>query len=245
MNQAGLGVVKILRFNLPWYLAGAGILVAGTGALLCGAPAWSRMLAVACMAGTGYWLAASLLVSWLVYDRSSLAQGAWLDGVDADGSIAIFHAGQDEASAHVFSRMPGLPFRVFDFHLPGKKWSGSLDRARALMRGPAESIAIDSIPIRTGALALGLLVFSAHELRSAEERIALFRELARAAGSTGRIRVVEHLRDAWNFLAYGPGVFHFLSRRAWLHTFASAGWRVAVERECTPFVRIFELEPGA
>jgi hypothetical protein len=251
-GRGGLGAAKILRFNLPWYLAALallgvlGTLAAGTVAMGWSSPSWVRLLAVAGMAGAGYWMTASLLVSWFVYDRSAFAHGAWLDGVDpAGGLIAVFHAGQDEASAHVSARMPGRAFRVFDFHQRGKKWSGSLNRARALMRGSAESIPYDAVPLESGALTLGLLVFSAHELRSAEERVAMFRELARAAGPKGRIRVVEHLRDGWNFLAYGPGAFHFLPRRAWSHTFASAGWRVASERACTPFVRIFELEPGA
>jgi len=244
MNRKGLGAGKILRFNLPWYLAAAAILAADAATLLWASPVWLRMLAASSMAGTGYWMTASLLVSWFVYDRSPLAQGAWLEGVQAGGTIAIFHAGQDEASAQVSARMPGQPFRVFDFHQSGRKWSGSLGRARALMRRHAESIAGDSVPLESGTLALGLLVFSAHELRSAEERASLFRELARAAGRMGKLRLVEHLRDPWNFLAYGPGAFHFLPRRAWLRTFASSGWRVERERRCTPFVRVFELEPG-
>jgi ubiquinone/menaquinone biosynthesis C-methylase UbiE len=79
------------------------------------------------------------------------------------------------------------------------------------------------------------VVFTAHELRRAESRERLFRELARVVRPGGEIVVVEHLRDWRNFLAFGPGFLHFLPERAW----RTASLRIARTFTITPFVRVF------
>ena len=88
---------------------------------------------------------------------------------------------------------------------------------------------------------MATLLLSAHELRSEEGRGALFTELRRVLGPGGRIVVAEHLRDWANFLAYGPGVLHFHSRRTWLRCFTRHRFDVHAEFSITPFVRIFVL----
>lgn len=243
------GVGKILAFNYPWYL----------GALALNGAAWFAWRSVAgnapvaggialAAAAADFWLIASLAVSWYVYDVSPLARGAWLESLDPGRirSAAVFHAGQDEASRAAARRLPGAELRAFDFHRPGKNGTLSLRRARA-SAGETGAVRMEGYrpPLGAGSLDLALLAFSAHEIRDAEGRATLFRELARVLSGTGRILVVEHLRDGWNLAAYGPGAFHFLPRSAWLRAFADGGLRVAREKACTPFVRIFELERGA
>jgi hypothetical protein len=53
--------------------------------------------------------------------------------------------------------------------------------------------------------------------------------------------LVEHLRDAANFAAFGPGFLHFFSRRTWLAA-AEGPFQLAVEFPITPFVRVFGFE---
>jgi hypothetical protein len=54
--------------------------------------------------------------------------------------------------------------------------------------------------------------------------------------------VIEQLRNAINFACFGVAAFHFLSRRTWLASFASAGLAVTDEFAITPFMRAFVLQ---
>lgn len=246
------GVRKIVAFNAPWYAAAcAGNLAAAgwiTGLLPAAVlPDGLRPWAWCALAAADYWLLASLAVSHYVYDRSPVSDGAWLAGCREGGAlrVAVLHAGQDEASAAVTRLLPRAALRILDFHDPEGTATGSLRRARA-RAGPsrAEPAAAGKLPLAASGVDLAVLAFSAHELRSPGDRAALFRELRRAIGECGRIRLVEHLRDGWNLLAYGPGAFHFLPRQAWDRAFAEGGLRLVREWPCTPFVRVFELEAG-
>jgi hypothetical protein len=183
----------------------------------------------------------SLLVSHLIYDLSDVARGGWLDGSKAC-TVGVFHFGQDEASALVARALPEAMLRTLDLYDPSRSGSPSLRRARAARDdlASAASAPLDRLPLADGSLDLAVLAFAAHEVRDHRTRVMLFGEVARVA-SSGRIVVLEHLRDGWNLFAYGPGAFHFLSARAWLATFAAAGLVVAAQSTVTPWVRRFEL----
>jgi len=238
------GMTKIARFNWPWYalavaVSVAGLLVIGSGTL---SERWVALTVIGLVVAD-FWLVASLAVSHYVYDRSAVSRGGWLAGIEPARvrRAAVFHAGEDEASGAAIRLLPGATIDVFDFNDRPDIGSASLERARARAGSHARTIAPDGIPFEDGAFDLGLVVFSAHEIRRPGLRTAFFRELARVVGPTGRVIVVEHLRDVWNFLAFGPGAFHFLSRATWVGSFAGAGLAVLRERSCTPFVRVFEL----
>lgn len=235
------GVARILCFNWPWYAAAAAATALALAALAWWIPAgpWRVAAIVLLLLGDG-WLVLSLAVSHAIYDHSAIARGGWLDGVQAT-SVAILHAGHDEASAHVARRLPGAVRHAFDICDPAAALSPSLRRARAEARMAAAVVPSGSIPLPAATIDLAVVVFAAHEIRDHGLRVAFFRELARIVGPHGRILVVEHQRDAWNLLAYGPGFWHFLPRSAWLRTFAEAALRLAGERTSTPWVRTFEL----
>jgi len=242
-------VLKIARYNWPWYAAALGANALLIPALFhVRAPAVLRDGAAASLALADFWLSASLAVSHYVYDRSSIARGGWLDGI-ADGvrRAAVFHLGEDEASAAVAARFPRAELLVFDVFDAARHRAPSLARARALTPrdGAARAAAAEALPVEDGSLDLECAAFAAHEMRDAADRAAFFRELRRALSPNGRALVVEHLRDGWNAAAYGPGVFHFLPRETWRRTFADAGLKVVRESRRTPFVAVFELARGA
>lgn len=238
------GVLKIVRFNWPWYVMAIAVTVS---VIICfylgilGGP-WTAIV-IAGLVVANLWLVASLAVSHYIYDRSGIHQGAWLDGINASnvGHVGIFHAGHDEASKAVALRLPSSHVETFDFYDAGRNGSASLARARTAAARRDRAIEVNRIPLSNGTLDLGLLVFAAHEIRDDNQRAILFRELSRVMAPAGQLIVVEHLRDVWNFLAYGPGAFHFLSRRTWRRSFAEGGIEISRESSCTPFVRIFEL----
>ncbi len=237
------GMLKILRFNWPWY-AGA-LSVTALAAWLLGRgeiAAPLRAGAISLLVLADAWLLLSLLVSHVVYDRSDVARGAWL-GTEPVERVGVFHFGQDEASALVAARLPNASLRTFDVYEPRRAGTPSLRRARAVATAVTKTTAaaLDRLPLADGSLDLAVLAFAAHEIRDHDTRVALFAELARVVARDGRLLVLEHLRDGWNLLAYGPGVFHFLSRRIWLRCFAAAGVTVAAESRVTPWVRRFEL----
>lgn len=239
---------QIVRFNWPFYAAALAV-VAIAPAVIPRLPI-APWLRIPLYAGTGLvamWLVASLAASWIVYDRSRLMDWDWI--LQALGfhpaSWINIHAGHDESTPALRALFSDAQGRVFDIYDPAQMTEPSIVRARRQgslrERRRAEAADYRRLPLPTGTIDAAMLLLSAHELRSDEARAALFTELRRVLGPGGRVVVAEHLRDWANFLAYGPGVLHFHSRRTWVRCFARHRFDVHHEFSITPFVRIFVL----
>ena len=202
------------------------------------------MLLAAILGAANAWLLLSLVVSHHIYDRSPIAAGGWLRDAHAT-NVVILHAGHDEASPHVARLLPTARRWVFDVIDPAGRISPSLRRARAAATAAATAVPHERLPLPDASADLVLIIFAAHEIRADAPRVACFREAARIIGPHGRAVVVEHQRDAWNFLAYGPGCLHFLSRRTWMRTFSQAGLELERDDTLTPWVHRFELKAMA
>jgi len=242
------GVRQIVRFNWPFYVSGMGV-VAAAAALARRLPPdmTTRTLVGAGAAVAAFWIVASLTASWLVYDWSPLTRWDWIH--DALGfrprTWINVHAGFDPSTPSLRSLFPSSAGRVFDIFDPAEMTEPSIARARpASLTVAAERVDYRRLPASPGSIDAVFLLLAAHELRTDAARSALFRELARILSPGGRLLVAEHLRDAANFAAYGPGFLHFHSRRTWLRAFADASLRVEREFSMTPFVRIFVVKTG-
>jgi len=243
---------QIVRFNWPFYAA-AGLATAAAPFVLPRLPAlwWIRVPAYVAAGLVAMWLIASLVSSWIVYDRSRLMQWDWV--LQAIGFSPLswinIHAGHDESSDALRTIFKNARGRVFDIFAAGEMTEPSIARARALHAQEhaepgapvAEQVDYRKLPLPNGTIDVATLLLSAHELRSEDARGALFTELRRVLGPAGRVVVVEHLRDWANFLAYGPGAFHFHSRRTWVRCFTRHRFDIHREFSITPFVRVFVL----
>ena len=247
------GVRQIVRLNWPFYAAAVVVVAAAPPIIqLLPAAGWIR---VPLYAGTG--LVASLAASWIVYDRSRLMQWDWvLQALGFHPSSWInLHAGLDESTPALRAMFKEAGGRVFDIFDPERMTESSIIRARTVARlrsqgerrrgrreaGEPERADFRRLPVATGTIDAALLLLSAHELRTDEARTALFTELRRVLGPGGRVVVAEHLRDAANFFAFGPGFLHFHSRRTCTRCFARTRFDIHAEFPITPFVRVFVL----
>jgi hypothetical protein len=194
-----------------------------------------------------YFMIASVFASYLVYDASDLYKLRWwparcLPITPGDGIVV--HAGFDPASPVIATAFPQMRLRVLDFFDPTTTTETSIQRAYHLNPPSVseERMSADSWPVDTNSQDVIFAMSAAHELRRPQERATFFREARRVLREGGRVIVIEQLRSPVNFACFGVAAFHFLSRRTWLRSFASADLAVTDEFRITPFMRAFVLQ---
>ncbi|MGN6727314.1 MAG: class I SAM-dependent methyltransferase [Tepidisphaeraceae bacterium] len=244
------GLAQIVRFNWPMYVFAA---IAGTiglvGIALLPMPPWARVALCLATAIGLFWAIASLVVSFWIYDVSSLCKWTWVPGVLTEQPThwLNIHCGFDESTASLAALFPqskGRPLDIFD---AAEMTEPSILRARTIRTGqpPAEPADYRRLPAANASHDAAFLILAAHELRSPDARATLFRELYRVIRPGGQIVVAEHLRDPTNFIAFGPGFLHFHSRASWQATFTDSGLFVERAFRITPFVAVFILRRPA
>ncbi|MGI4863216.1 MAG: class I SAM-dependent methyltransferase [Janthinobacterium lividum] len=239
------GLVNIVRFNWHFYALALGlVLILAVAAGLLPTPL--RYYAGAMLGLVVAPVVVSLAVSTYVYDFAGLYRLGWLPAphVPAAGATLLtVSAGFDEISPVVRQRWQPAQLLAVDFYDPARHTEASIRRARRAYPLPPGTLQTSTraLPLANHAADATLAFLATHEIRDAAERAAFFTEIRRVTRPGGPVIVVEHLRDAANFLAYTIGFFHFHSRAAWLATFRAAGLRVAQEVKVTPFITAFVL----
>lgn len=242
MRKPFQGILNIIRFNWHFYALSLGLLLLlfivaltfksfdGSLYLVCAIILWLNII--------------SLSVSYYVYDLSSLYDFNWLDVKQNEGRLINISAGFDETSAVLKMKFPEAELIVLDFYDPSIHTEVSIKRARKaypVFPGTRRIATLD-LQLEDNSADKVFVILSAHEIRDKHERIAFFKELKRVVKPTAQIFIVEHLRDAANFLAYSIGFFHFYSRSSWCETFLAAELKIQKEIKITPFISTFILE---
>ena len=188
----------------------------------------------------------SLLASFYIYDKSDLYEMKWAGANINDPGISIvnIHAGFDETSRLLAHKFPEAGLQVFDFYNREMHTEISIERARKRYAPYAgtKTISTAAVPLEPASVDVVFLLLAAHEIRDPVERTIFFKELRRCLAADGRIVVLEHLRDAPNFIAYTIGFLHFFSGANWRRTFEGAQLTLEKEKKITPFLSAFILQ---
>lgn len=237
------GVAAIVRFNWPYYLTSCLLITLG----IVAGPRLSdggAMVSWGVTVLAAWWTVASLFVSWWVYDMSDLHRYSWLQrAIRKPAGVWInAHAGFDETTAALRERLPG-EWIILDHHDPDRMHEPSIHRAKK--RCPplpgTRSAPFGRWPV-DNAIANGVLgLLAIHELRTHPDRVKWFAEARRVLAAEGRVVMVEHVRDLANFIAFGPGFFHFHSVASWEFAWKEGGLTLADTFRISPWLRAFIL----
>jgi SAM-dependent methyltransferase len=206
-------------------------------------PPLGRSLLLMALTPAVFWMVASLAVSHYVYDRFPLYDLQWLARAlqRAPRRWINIHAGWDETSGLLQAIFPDAIGEAVDLFDPRVMTEASIRQARKASRAaiPATPAHYDALPFEDATVDAVFVIFAAHELRRQAQRVKFFSEIARVLTPGAECLVVEHARDGWNFLAFGPGFLHFFSQRVWRRAAHQAGLALQNEFGLTQFVHAF------
>jgi hypothetical protein len=238
------GLTNIIRFNWHFYVIALLVVIALSGVSIF-LSTNLKIIAYLFISATLLLTTISIFVSYYVYDLSNLYTFDWLTGIEfrKGQKIININAGFDETSSILAEKFPQVSLKAFDFYDPVKHTEISIERARRAYPSFSGTINIstDKIPLEKNSVDFIFLILSAHEIRDNEERILFFNQLTNLLLPSGKIILVEHTRDVYNFLAYNVGFFHFLSKKTWKQNFSAANLVEESNYSITPFISVFIL----
>lgn len=238
------GILNIIRFNWHYYII-ASVIIISLLLIKNYLPYYLNIVTLIIIVFIILSIIISLGVSFYIYDCSDLYSLDWLNSlkIRSNQQLVNINAGFDETSSILIKKYPDSNLEVFDFYDPNKHTEISIERARKAypaFRG-TRKINTTDIPLKPNSVDYIFLIFAAHEIRNHEERIIFFKQLRNSLNPNGKIIVVEHQRDFYNFIAYNLGFFHFFSKKVWTKTFTSANLYEISKNKITPFISSFTL----
>ncbi len=237
----------VVVFNWHFFLIAGLACLGGIVAIWLIPFTWLQVIIAFGVFAAVYFLIISIIASYFVYDHSDLYKlERWPDRVIPQGatSATLVHAGFDPASRKLIKKYPNMQWTVLDFFNPHTTTETSIRTARKLFPPvPGEiQIQVDDWPLEDASQDVIFVISAAHEIRDDLERSAFFREASRIVKPTGRVVVIEQLRDLRNLFVFGAAVLHFLPYRTWQASFESGRLRKVDEFWMSPWMKTFVLE---
>ncbi|WP_205945710.1 class I SAM-dependent methyltransferase [Pedobacter frigiditerrae] len=187
----------------------------------------------------------SLIASYYIYDVSNLYSLKWLDDVEIkqENHLLNINAGFDETSYLLKRKYVSSNLTVMDFYNPAKHTEVSIERARKAYPPYPGTLAIETsnIGVPTKSIDCAFVILAAHEIRDKQEQIIFFKQIKKSLKDDGKVIVVEHNRDIYNFLVYNLGCFHFFNPRRWKDVFKKSGLQLTQTKKITPFINVYYL----
>ena len=241
------GLLNILSFNRHFYVIG--LIVLALLIVVHSYFQWPSAIIWVIIIAFMYGLIMPLIVSAYVYDYSGYYNLNWLRSCDIEYTnslnIVNINAGFDETSFIIKNKFPESNLQVFDFYNPKKHTEPAIVRARkvSLVYPNTKQITTNYIPLQDNSTDIVFLLSTAHEIRSNLEKIEFLKECHRICKPSGKIIMVEHLRNFPNFLAFSIGFTHFFSKTTWKSVYKSAGFSSFKDINFTPFMSIIINKP--
>ena len=239
------GVVNIIRFNWHLYIISLAILLI-IGLFLRQFDGIIHLILFTLSVGILANTLISLAVSYFVYDYSSLYTFDWLKRLPIlpGNTLVNIHAGFDESSLTIKNNYVENALRILDFYDPKLHTEVSIKRARAAYPAlpETESITTSQLPLPNQSADFVFLILAAHEIRSPKERLIFFQELKRILTPDGKVILLEHQRDIYNFMAYSIGFFHFYPSSTWKKLFKESHFAIQEQFKITPFITAYILQ---
>ena len=235
------GPLDVLRFNLrPFVMGPVVAIAAGTVALAPLPQAVQIVLAATAVGATILTALAVTAIVW-VFAVGARHRWDWVRTASASPKHWInITTGFDDSTETLRRLLPASRGEAFDVFDPTIEHESALLTARSRYRpsGGHGSTGDLARSLGSGTSDAAYLLMSAHEARGSD-RAALFGAISEALTATGRLILVEHLRDLPNRIAFGPGANHFQTRDTWLQAIGDAGLVPIDEARLTPYVRGF------
>ncbi len=240
----------VVLFNWHFFLIAALACLAGLAGMYLIDIGWIRVMLGLGIGAAVYFMVASVVASYLVYDHSDLYKMNWWPQrvmPNAATDAVLVHAGFDPASRKLVQKYPDVNWQILDFFSTETTTETSIRTARKLFP-PMENesqISPEHWPLADQSQDVVFAISAAHEIRDDQQRAAFFGEARRVLRSGGRLVVIEQLRDVTNLLAFGAAFLHFLSYRTWLRSFEASGFDAPAEFRLSPWMKVFVLSaPG-
>ncbi|RZJ48355.1 MAG: methyltransferase [Flavobacterium sp.] len=238
------GVLNIIRFNWHFYVL-AFALITSLFTITVLFPNHFNWIGYLLIIGIILGTTLSLVASYYIYDLSNLYSLNWLGDltIKQRSELLNINAGFDETSYLLKQKFAGCNLTVMDFYKSAKHTEISIERARKAYPPYPNTMLIETTNIGLSAKSIDcvFVILAAHEIRDRQEQIIFFKQMKQALRADGKIIVVEHNRDIYNFLVYNIGCFHFFSPRRWKEVFKNAGLALMQVKKITPFINIYYL----